>query len=168
MRYEIMRMQNLPFYLLEESESYQEKKFLDELKVPGTEIISYDLKENSFDEIMNTLNTFSMFASSRLIIVQQHKDLGEKQEEILFQYIDQPATATTVVWKVKKLDKRKRFAKQMVTKKVLKTFAAPKPFEMPGWIDQIATEVGVAIDRDAKGALIEAIGTNLSQIHREL
>lgn len=161
-------MKSAPFYLLEESESYQEKRFLDSLKTGDLDVLHFDLKEHKFDEVMESANTFSMFAKSRLITVMQHKDLNEKQEEELLKYIDAPNATTTVVWKVKKLDKRKRFAKQMQTKNVLKTFAQPKPQDMGMWIDQIAKELDVTVDRDAKGAMIEAIGCNLSQVHREL
>lgn len=161
-------MSTAPFYLLEESESYQENKFLNSLKTKGTEILSYNSKENSFDEILQAANTFSMFAQSRLLIVEQHKELNEKQEEELLKYIDAPSPATTVVWKVKKLDKRKRFAKQIQAKKVMMTFVQPKIFEMGQWVDEISKEVGVSVDRDGKAALIEAIGANLSQLHREL
>jgi DNA polymerase-3 subunit delta len=161
-------MKTAPFYLLEESEGYQEKKFLDSLKTPDTDVLFFDLKENKFEEVMESANTFSMFAKNRFITVQQHKDLSESQEEVLLKYIDSPSSNTVIVWKTKKLDKRKRFSKQMIAKKVLTTFAQPKPFEMTAWIDQIAKDVGVIVDRDGKGSLIEAIGCNLSQVHQEL
>ena len=158
----------MSFYLLEESESYQEKRFLDSLKTADADNLFFDLKEHKFDEVMEAANTFSMFAKNRLITVMQHKDLSETQEEQLLKYIDEPNASTVIVWKTKKLDKRKRFSKQITAKNVLKTFSQPKPFEMGQWIDQIAKEVGVAVDRDAKGAMMEAIGCNLSQVHKEL
>jgi DNA polymerase-3 subunit delta len=161
-------MKTEAFYLLEESESYQEQRFLNSLKMSNTDILFFDLKEHRFEDVMESANTFSMFAQHRFITVQQHKDLNEKQEEELLKYIDAPNATTVMVWKVKKLDKRKKFSKQMQAKKIIKTFSQPKPFEMGQWIDQIANEVGVTIDRDGKGALIEAIGCNLSQVHREL
>lgn len=117
---------------------------------------------------MACANTFSMFAKNRLMIVNQHKDLNEKQEEELLKYIDSPNSTTTIVWKVKKIDKRKKFSKQILTKNVLKTFVQPKPFEMSQWIDQIAKEVGVSVERDAKISMVEAVGCDLSQVHREL
>lgn len=164
----------LPFYLLEESESYQEKKFLDGLKIqlfgnqPNPDISTFDLKQHSFDDVMQSANTFSMFSSARLIFVQQNKDLKEDQEETLLKYIAQPNPTTTMVWKTKKLDKRKRFSKQVQGLNVLMSFSNPKPHEMSQWIDQIAAEVGIMVDRDAKSAFVEYIGTNLSQVHREL
>lgn len=162
------------FYLLEESEAYQEKKFLESLRkkifgeIKNPDITSFDLKTNSFDDVMGAANTFSMFSSNRMIFVQQHKDLKEDDEETLLKYIDAPNPTTTIVWKTKKLDKRKRFAKQIVAKKVLQSFPAPKPQDMPTFIDEITAELGVAMDRDAKGAMIEAVGTNLSQTFQEL
>ena len=157
-----------PFYLLEDSESYQERRFLNSLKTPDADILFFDLKEHKFEEVMESANTFSMFAKNRFITVQQHKDLNEKQEEELLKYIDAPNATTVIVWKTKKLDKRKKFSKQLQSKKVLKSFSAPKPFEMTQWIDTIAKEVEVTVDRDAKTAMIEAVGCNLSQVHREL
>jgi DNA polymerase-3 subunit delta len=161
-------MTTAPFYLLEESEGYQEKRFLDSLKTPNTDILFFDLKEHKFDEVMESANTFSMFAKNRFITVQQHKDLKEKEEEELLKYIDAPNANTLIVWKTKKLDKRKKFSKQLQAKKILMSFTQPKPFEMGQWIDQIAKEVGVTVDRDAKGAIVEAVGCNLSQVEREL
>lgn len=161
-------MKSAPFYLLEDSEPYQEQKFLNSLKSTDIDSLFFDLKEHKFEDALESANSFSMFAKKRLIIVVQHKDLNEKQEEELLKYIDSPNATTTVVWKVKKLDKRKKFAKQMQSKNVLKTFTQPKPFEMGQWIDQIANEVGVTVDRDGKAAMIESIGCNLSQVHREL
>jgi DNA polymerase-3 subunit delta len=157
-----------PFYLLEESEGYQEKRFLDSLKTPNTDILFFDLKEHKFDDVMESANTFSMFAKNRFITVQQHKELKEKEEEELLKYIDAPNATTVIVWKTKKLDKRKKFSKQLQAKKILMSFAQPKPFEMGQWIDTISNEVGVTVDRDAKSAMIEAVGCNLSQVHREL
>ena len=162
------------FYLLEESENYQEKKFIGSLKKklfgdqPNPDISNFDLKQNSFDEILESANTFSMFSQNRLIFVQQYKDINEEQEEKLLSYISKPNPATTIVWKIKKLDKRKRFSKQVQALNVLLSFAQPKPNEMGQWIDEIAKDVGVAVERDAKHAMIEYIGTNLDQIHREL
>lgn len=162
------------FYLLEESEAYQEKKFLESLRkktfgnATHPEIINFDLKTNSFDDVLSAANTFSMFSSTRMMFVVQHKDLKEEDEEALLKYIDAPNPTTTIVWKTKKLDKRKRFAKQMIAKKVLQSFPPPKPQDMPGFIDEMSTELGVTLDRDAKGGMIEAVGTNLSQTYQEL
>lgn len=162
-----------PFYLLEQSEPYQEKKFLSSVQAQlfGTakpDVQNFDLKEHSFDQILEAANTFSMFSQVRLIIVQQHKDLKEDQEEALLHYIDQPTAMTTIIWKIKKLDKRKRFSKQIAAKKVLMSFTAPKPFEMSVWLDQIATDVKIKLDREAKSTMVEYVGTNLSQIEKEL
>lgn len=161
-------MKTAPFYLLEESESYQEQRFINSLKTPNTDILFFDLKEKKFEEVMEAANTFSMFSQHRFILVQQHKDLNEKQEEELLKYIDAPNETTVMVWKIKKLDKRKKFSKQVQAKNVLKSFTQPKPFEMAQWIDQIAKEFEITVDRDGKAALIEAIGCNLSQTHSEL
>lgn len=40
--------------------------------------------------------------------------------------------------------------------------------ESAQWIDQIAKEFEITVDRDGKAALIKAIGCNLSQTHSEL
>lgn len=162
------------FYLLEESEAYQEKKFLESLRkktfgeTKNPDITTFDLKTSSFDDVMGAANTFSMFSSNRMIFVQQHKDLKEDDEEALLKYIDAPNPTTTIVWKTKKLDKRKRFAKQIVAKKVLQSFPVPKPQDMPSFIDEMSASLAITLDRDAKGAMIEAIGANLSQTFQEL
>ena len=162
-----------PFYLLEESEPFQEAQFFEQLKskVFGKnppEISSYNLKQHSVPQILEAANTYSMFAPSQFIMVQQHRELSEENQNLLIEYIKKPNPSATMVWRVKKVDKRKKFYKQIQKLGVLKSFASPKPQEMGEWVDRIANRNSVQFDRIAKATLIEFVGTHLSQINQEI
>lgn len=167
-------MNVLSLYFVEESDPFQEKDFFTKIEAALSasgqkpEMLQLDTKTTSVEEILESANSFSMFASKRLILVTQSKEITEDQEAAILQYLQNPSPMTTLIWKLKKLDKRKKFTKQIQSMGCLIQFSKPKPGEMGPWIDRIAASLKISVARDAKPILIENMGTNLALLQHEL
>lgn len=160
-----------PFYTLYTDDGFMAAEWLASIQASmqgNVEIVKTDTKSQHVSEILDLLYSYSMFGSNRLIVVSQKKELDEKQQEKLFTYIDQPTQQTTVVWQLEKIDKRKKFYKDLIKKTQFVALETPKLAQMSAWVDRLSTKYGVSIDREAKGLLIDFIGTDVGRMNTEI
>ena len=97
-------------YLLVGNQNLVNKE-LDDLKknIYVNNIVKYDLEQSFIDDVIEELNTFSLFGDEKLVVVYNF-DLIDKDEELI-KYLNNQSKNILVLISYKKLDDRKRVVK---------------------------------------------------------
>ena len=97
---------------------YIEKEISKLLKSSNKEnIINYDLEQDSFDKVLEDLNTISLFGE-KTIIVNNISNITEPEK--LIKYLENESDNTLILINNKQLDKRKKLTKTIEEKTIFK------------------------------------------------
>lgn len=144
-----------------------ENEVLDEADKAFNQIVVYG-RDVDVDTIAEHARSFPMMGDKMVVIVKEAQDV--KNLENFEPYIDTiPETTVLVfVYKYKKLDKRKTFAKKIDKAGVY--FESKKLYEnnIPGWISTYLKNEGYSITPKATMMLADYLGTDLHKIANEL
>jgi DNA polymerase-3 subunit delta len=125
-------------------------------------------KEVDIAQIIAEAKQFPFGSAYRVVIVKEAQNI--KNIEDLESYLNnpQPSTLLVICYKYKKIDKRKKFGKNL-SKKAL-VFESKRLYdnEVPSWIVKYLNEKGYKIEEKASFMLAEFLGTQLSNISNEL
>ena len=172
---EIHKKQFAPVYFLTGEEPYFidmisdtiENEALDEADRAFNQIVVYG-RDVDVETIANHARSFPMMGERMVVIVKEAQDV--KNLENFEPYLDTlPETTLLVfVYKYKKLDKRKTFAKKLDKKGVY--FESKKLYDnnIPGWIQGYLKDKGYSIQPKATQMLADYLGTDLHKIANEL
>jgi len=172
---EIHKKQFAPVYFLTGEEPYFidmiadtiENEALDEADRAFNQIVLYG-RDVDVETIANHARSFPMMGERMVVIVKEAQDV--KNLENFEPYLDTlPETTLLVfVYKYKKLDKRKTFAKKLDKKGVY--FESKKLYDnnIPGWIQGYLKDKGYSIQPKATQMLADYLGTDLHKIANEL
>ena len=172
---EIHKKQFAPVYFLTGEEPYFidmiadtiENEALDEAERAFNQIVVYG-RDVDVETIANHARSFPMMGERMVVIVKEAQDV--KNLENFEPYLDTlPETTLLVfVYKYKKLDKRKTFAKKLDKKGVY--FESKKLYDnnIPGWIQGYLKDKGYSIQPKATQMLADYLGTDLHKIANEL
>jgi DNA polymerase-3 subunit delta len=164
-----------PIYFLTGEEPYFidmiadtiENEALDEADRAFNQIVVYG-RDVDVETIANHARSFPMMGERMVVIVKEAQDV--KNLENFEPYLDTlPETTLLVfVYKYKKLDKRKTFAKKLDKKGVY--FESKKLYDnnIPGWIQGYLKDKGYSIQPKATQMLADYLGTDLHKIANEL
>ena len=164
-----------PIYFLTGDEPYFidmisdtiENEALDEADRAFNQIVLYG-RDVDVETIANHARSFPMMGERMVVIVKEAQDV--KNLENFEPYLDTlPETTLLVfVYKYKKLDKRKTFAKKLDKKGVY--FESKKLYDnnIPGWIQGYLKDKGYSIQPKATQMLADYLGTDLHKIANEL
>jgi DNA polymerase-3 subunit delta len=140
---------------------------LDEADRAFNQIVVYG-RDVDVETIANHARSFPMMGERMVVIVKEAQDV--KNLENFEPYLDTlPETTLLVfVYKYKKLDKRKTFAKKLDKKGVY--FESKKLYDnnIPGWIQGYLKDKGYSIQPKATQMLADYLGTDLHKIANEL
>lgn len=144
-----------------------ENEVLDEADKAFNQIVVYG-RDVEVDTIAEHARSFPMMGDKMVVIVKEAQDV--KNIENFEPYIETiPETTILVfVYKYKKLDKRKTFAKKIEKAGVY--FESKKLYEnnIPGWISTYLKNGGYLITPKATMMLADYLGTDLHKISNEL
>ena len=144
-----------------------ENEALDEADRAFNQIVLYG-RDVDVETIANHARSFPMMGERMVVIVKEAQDVKNLEE--FEKYLDAlPATTLLVfVYKYKKLDKRKTFAKKLDKKGVF--FESKKLYDnnIPGWIQNYLKADGYSITPKAMQMLADFLGTDLHKIANEL
>lgn len=144
-----------------------ENEALDEADRAFNQIVVYG-RDVDVETIANHARSFPMMGERMVVIVKEAQDV--KNLENFEPYLDTlPETTLLVfVYKYKKLDKRKTFAKKLDKKGVY--FESKKLYDnnIPGWIQGYLKDKGYSIQPKATQMLADYLGTDLHKIANEL
>ena len=172
---EIHKKQFAPVYFLTGEEPYFidmiadtiENEALDEADRAFNQIVVYG-RDVDVETIANHARSFPMMGDRMVVIVKEAQDV--KNLENFEPYLDTlPETTLLVfVYKYKKFDKRKTFAKKLDKKGVY--FESKKLYDnnIPGWIQGYLKDKGYSIQPKATQMLADYLGTDLHKIANEL
>jgi len=126
-------------------------------------------KDTSIDDIVSNAKRYPMMAERHVVIVKEAQHLSRTIEQLVA-YADnpQPSTVLVICYKYKKLDKRKKLYKSILSKGVI--FEGKKLYEnqVSDWIRKILKGKGYRIEHKAAVLLVEFLGTDLGKIDKEL
>ena len=172
---DIHKKQFAPIYFLTGDEPYFidmisdtiENEALDEADRAFNQIVLYG-RDVDVETIANHARSFPMMGERMVVIVKEAQDV--KNLEDFEAYLDTiPETTLLVfVYKYKKLDKRKTFAKKLDKKGVY--FESKKLYDsnIPNWIQNYLKADGYSITPKATQMLADFLGTDLHKIANEL
>ena len=155
-----------PFYIDKITDYISENILLPEEK-EFNQTVLYG-KDIEVAQIIAEAKQFPFGAEKRVVIVKEAQNI--KNIEELENYIDNPLPSTILVicYKYKKLDKRKKFGKNLSKKALLFESKNLYDNQVPDWIVKYLSEKGTQIEEKAAFMLAEFIGNQLSNISNEL
>ena len=119
-------------------------------------------------ELTRLANSLPMLAKNRLIVLQDLHKLKAKEKEDLTAYLQSPAPFTTLVMLAEKIDNRERLTKNAQKNGLVLQFDKLYESRVRPWIEAIAADQGVELDRRAIDFLMQNVGADLSAIAREI
>ena len=155
-----------PFYIDKISDYIAEKVLKAEEKEFNQSVL-YG-KDVEVAQIISEAKQFPFGAEKRVIIVKEAQNI--KNIEQLETYLDspQPSTLLVICYKYKKIDKRKKFGKNLCKKALVFESKRFYDNQVSNWIAKYLSEKGYKIEEKASFMLVEFLGTELSNISNEL
>ncbi|MCD4744842.1 MAG: DNA polymerase III subunit delta [Bacteroidales bacterium] len=154
-------------FFIDEISNFIENNVLSESEKEFNQTVLYG-RETNVPMIISYAKRFPMMSNYQVIIVKEAQDI-QKIEELL-SYIQNPLKSTllVIIYKYKKIDKRKTFAKTIVKNGVL--FESSKLYDnqIPDWINNYLKQKGYTISIKASTLLSEFLGTDLNKIVNEI
>lgn len=165
-----------PFYLLSGTEPYfidliedhLTKKLIDE----SSRSFDYSLfygRNAELSQIIETAKRFPLLASHHLVVVREAQHL-EKSTDLIAEYLSKPQLQTIIIFcfKYKTFDKRKKLYKAAKKVGALLNTKTMYDSQLGQWISDRLKLAQFIIDSNALQILLEAIGTDLNKIEKEI
>lgn len=124
--------------------------------------------ENTAGQVRDIIETLPVMCDQRLVVYKNIETLKDDAWEELSHVFTKPISSTVLVLVATKLDKRKKFVKNLQNHAVFVELKKPYENQIAYWIDYIAYLNNVSISSEAKIALQELVGTNLSELSNEI
>ncbi|RFN58470.1 DNA polymerase III subunit delta [Marixanthomonas ophiurae] len=155
-------------YYIDGIANYIEDKILSEEEKGFNQMVLYG-RDVTIDEIVSNAKRYPMMAERQVVIVKEAQDLSRTIENLVAYVKDpQPTTVLVICYKYKKLDARKKLAKEIKKTGVL--FESKKLYEnqVPDWIKRVLAGKGYTITPKAAQMLTEFLGNDLNKVNNEL
>ena len=160
-----------PFFI-DKVSNYIEENVIPEHEKGFNQVVLYG-KDVDMVSVMGNAKRFPMMAERQVVIVkeaQEIKDINrEEGQEQLIAYLNNPLASTVLVFchKNKKLDARKKLAKEVDAKGIL--FESKKLYDnqVEPFVASLVAENGYKINPNASRIFSQYIGNNLSRINNE-
>lgn len=140
--------------------------------------IQYDLEETSISDVLLEVQTYPFFGEDKMIIAdhayfltaKQVKTQVEHNVEDLLNYIEQPVDFSTLILiaPYEKLDARRKITKQLKKHAMVIECQSVKAWEIDKWVDHLAKQFKIYLDKPAEQLLINETGTNLGLLEKEI
>jgi len=180
---QLKKNQIKPVYFIYGSESF----FLQNLK---SEIVDrvvsndednlslYDLEETPIQEVIADVETYPFFGERKLVIARNPGFLKAKPDKLSFEhdlntlerYLNEPAdySVLVIIANYEKIDERKKISKLLKKNAVVAVCNEIKDQELKQWMDTLANDLQITIDRDAYEIFESELSTNLNLLESEL
>lgn len=127
-------------------------------------------KDTDARTVIDYCRQYPMMSQRKVVILKEAQMMPSDQFAMLEQYLSRsaPTTILVICYMHKKVDGRTTFMK--VAKANALVLESKKLYqnELPSWIENVAREKGVTIDREAVEVLFEYIGNDLTRIANEI
>jgi DNA polymerase-3 subunit delta len=157
-----------PYYIDLLTKALQKNALLDEER-DFNETIVYG-KDCDVLSVISDANSYPLMAERKLIIIKEAQDIKEKDYDKLEKYTENfnPSSIFVLAFKYKKLDARKKLAKNFVSKGICFTSDKVKEYQLADWVRDFLKEINYTITPKASSLLIDFLGNDLSKIVHEL
>lgn len=124
--------------------------------------------ETDASEILASVESISVFAPRRLVVLKGAEKLPARETEALIPYLKAPSESTTLVVVATKLDGRLKFTQALKERALVVDCAPPPDYQLHAWVREEARRVGVRLSDEAVQLLKEVAGESLYLVRREL
>lgn len=154
-------------YYIDKISDYISKNILTKSEKEFNQTILYG-KETDVGAIIAEAKQFPFGSPHRVVIVKEAQHI--RSIEKLDIYLENPLESTILVicYKYKKIDKRKKFGKNLSKKSMLLETKSLYDNQIPIWIKNHIKDLNFSIDNEACHILTEYLGNNLSKISNEI
>ncbi|MGD9855679.1 MAG: DNA polymerase III subunit delta [Planctomycetaceae bacterium] len=126
-------------------------------------------KETELRSVRDELLTVSMFADSRVVVVEEADDFISQYRDGLEEYADRPSTRSVLVLDCKSWRKNTRLAKKVAASGFELECSELAGGQLIKWLtDRARDEHGKQLARDAAGLIVELVGNSLGLLEQEL
>ena len=153
-------------YYIDKISNYISNTILDEEEKSFNQVVLYG-KEIGHKDITSEAKQYPFGAKNRVVIIKEAQYI--RNIEGIDEYLKNPLSSTIlVVCYKKKIDKRKKFFKNIIKNNQL--FESNKLYEnqVSNWISNYCKENKISITNEACAILVEHLGIDLSKITNEL
>jgi len=164
-----------PIYVLHGEELFLHDEAIKALKAKVLQDGAVDFNFDSFiapevsaGHVRDVVETLPMMCAQRLVIYKNVETLKDDAWQSLMPVFTNPVDSAVFVLVAQKLDKRKKFVKQLQEKAVFVELKKPFENQIPTWIDYIGYLNDLKFTPEAISALQQLVGTNLSEINNEV
>jgi len=166
-----------PVYILAGEDVFRQESVVNHIKddVLGEANASFNFHlfqgdQVNVDRVLQQANSFPMLGGRQLIWVRQ-ADLcisDQSSGDALCAYAENPVEQTILVLTAEKLDKRKKWVKTCRSLGFVFELVPPGGEDLVDWTLKAARRVGLPLDRDMAGLLIDLVGADLFALSAEI
>lgn len=157
-----------PVYVINGPESFTRIEALRILRADAgrrnADIVEPEPEQVEAATLLDDLRTPSLFAASRLVIVDGADNLISQSAGLLCAYAEKPASSATLALAAGNADARKKDVKALLAKSAVVECPALRPYDVPAWCVQRAKLHGKALDGTAAKLMVELAGVALGQL----
>lgn len=164
-----------PLYFFFGDEPYLISQAVKYLKVcalhggaPDFNFSSYYASDADILQVRDEVETLPMMAPRRLVLLKEVQDLTDKEWAELEPLFKAPVESTVFILVGGKIDKRKKFFKQLCDQAIFAEFKKPYENQIPGWIRHICKGHGLTISDEALQLTHRLVGSQLTEIESEI
>lgn len=164
-----------PFYFIFGEENYLIQQCIDRIKyhtlVPGMEDFNFTqfyAHDAEIHKILDEVDTLPMMVERRLVIVKEAQDFNDKEWAEIEKKCVHPVESTVFVLVAGKIDKRKKYFREIFEQSQAIEIRKPFDNQIPTWINYIAKQLELHMTHDAILTLHRLVGNQLTDIEIEL
>lgn len=124
--------------------------------------------ETGPSDVVNRAQTIPFLASNRLIILRRTESYKAEQLNKFIPYLEKPVPSTCLIFLASKTDFKKKFFKSIRSAGYAVNFSELRINQIIPWIQNVAREINLNIDRSGCAFLQEVTGGGLREICSEL
>jgi DNA polymerase-3 subunit delta len=128
----------------------------------------FSLNDTEFQHALSAAEQMPMIASRRVVRISEINRLKEADEEVLARYLTRPAESSVVIFVADELDKRRRFAKNLLDNSVAVEFTVLSEAELIKWATDRLKEFNARADDLALRQIVALVGNNVLRLTNEI
>ena len=176
LRNQLKRGEIAPVYLLFGAEKYLRdlaakaiaEKVLHDAPLREFNESEFSLSDSGIQYAFAAAEQLPMIAPRRVVRVAEVSKLKETDEDYLARYLARPVETSVVIFIADELDKRRRFAKNLLENSVAVEFKNLSDAELVIWAKSKLRELGAQIDEPALRQLVALVGNNVLRLTNEI
>jgi DNA polymerase III subunit delta len=164
-----------PVYLFHGPSRFRMERLLSQIRedyIPETErdfnVEIFYGGEIQVSTIMDAARSLPFMSRNRLIIVRRTEAFSPASLESFIPYLENPSPSTCLIFVSGKTDFKRKFFKKMRTLGWSVAFNRLREAELIPWLKRTAKGMGLDIDGEACGYLLQVVGNSLQELYSEL